>query len=97
MLLAGTLEFQTTSRLQILRTSIWRESEWLTFIFVSIQQILELRVENLQVFLDEHLLALPCEFVLCAFMKVHLDSSLLLEQTGLCLQGLIQVNCPDSF
>lgn len=52
-------------------------------IFVSVQQVLELRVEDLQVFLDEHLLALPGELILRALVKVHLDPALLLQQTSL--------------
>jgi len=91
-------EFQTTSKLQIITDMHTRlESERLTFIFVSIQQILEFCVENFQVFFNEHLLTLPGQFILRAFMKVDLDSPLFLEQTSLCLQEFIQVNGLDSF
>ena len=43
-------------------------------------------VEDLQVLLDEHLLALPGELVLRALVKVHLDPALLLQQTSLRLR-----------
>lgn len=43
-------------------------------------------MEDLQVLLDEHLLALPGELVLRALVKVHLDPALLLQQTSLRLR-----------
>lgn len=57
-----------------------------TFIFVCIQKVLELCVEDLQVFLDENLLTLPGQLILCAFVEVDLHSPLLLQQTSLGLQ-----------
>lgn len=71
------------------------EPQRLTFIFVGVQQVLELRVEDLQVLLDEHLLALPGELILCALVKVHLDPPLFLQETGLRLQERTQVNRLD--
>lgn len=57
-----------------------------TFIFVCIQKVLELCVEDLQVFLDENLLTLPGQLILCAFVEVDLHPPLLLQQTSLSLQ-----------
>lgn len=68
------------------------EPQRLTFIFVGVQQVLELRVEDLQVLLDEHLLALPGELVLRALVKVHLDPPLFLQETGLRLRKRTLVN-----
>lgn len=68
----------------------------LTFILVGVQQVLELRVEDLQVLLDEHLLALPGELVLRALVEVHLNPALLLQQTGLRLRERTRVSRPHA-
>lgn len=54
-----------------------------TFILVSIQKVLELGVEDLQVLLDEDLLTLAGQLVLSGFVEVDLDTPLLLQQTSL--------------
>lgn len=51
----------------------------LTLIFISVQQILELCVEDLQVFLNEDLLTLASQLVLCALMEIHLYPPLFLQ------------------
>lgn len=71
--------------------SLW----FITFIFVCVQKVLELRVEDLQVFLDENLLTLPGQLILCALMEVDLHPPLLLQQTSLGLQQ-IQLNTSAS-
>lgn len=57
-----------------------------TLILVCVQKVLELGVEDLQVFLYEDLLTLPGQLVLGGFMEVNLHTPLLLQQTGLSLR-----------
>lgn len=54
-----------------------------TFVLVGIQEVLELGVEDLQVFLDEDLLTLPGQLVLGGLVEVNLHTPLLLQQTSL--------------
>lgn len=54
-----------------------------TFVLVCVQEVLELCVEDLQVLLDQDLLALPGQLVLGGFVEVHLHPPLLLQQTSL--------------
>lgn len=60
--------------------------DWFTFILVSIQQVLELCVEDFQVLLDEDLLTLAGQFVLRRLVEVDLHAPLLLQQPGFSLQ-----------
>lgn len=57
-----------------------------TLVLVCVQEVLELGVEDLQVFLYEDLLTLPGQLVLGGFMEVNLHTPLLLQQTGLRLR-----------
>lgn len=50
-----------------------------TFILVSVQQVLELGVEDLQMLLYKDLLALPGQLVLSGFVEVNLHTPLLLQ------------------
>lgn len=52
--------------------------DWLTFILVSIQQVLELCVKDFQVLLDEDLLTLAGQLILRRFVEVDLHTPLLL-------------------
>lgn len=54
-----------------------------TFVLVRVQEVLELGVEDLQVLLDQDLLALPGQLVLSGLVEVNLHAPLLLQQTGL--------------
>lgn len=63
-----------------------QDIEGFTFIFVCIQQILELCVEDLQVFFDEDLLTLASELILRRLVEVDLHTPLLLKQPGFSLQ-----------
>lgn len=63
-----------------------QDIEGFTFIFVCIQQILELCVEYLQVFFDEDLLTLASELILRRLVEVDLHTPLLLKQPGFSLQ-----------
>lgn len=58
-----------------------------TFVLVRVQKVLELGVEDLQVFLYQDLLALPGQLVLGGLVEVDLHAPLLLQQTSLRLAG----------
>ena len=55
----------------------------LTLVFICVQKVLELRVEDLQVLLDEDLLTLASQLVLRALVEVDLHTPLLLQETSL--------------
>lgn len=67
-----------------------------TFVLVSVQQVLKLCVEDLQVLLDQDLLTLSGQFVLGGFMEVNLHTPLLLQETGLRLRKRTQRKQTDS-
>lgn len=56
-------------------------------ILVVVQQVLELVMEDLQVLLDEHLLARLAQLLQGCLVEVHLHPPLFLQQSCLCLQG----------
>lgn len=58
----------------------------LTFVLVSVQKVLELGVEDLQMLLDQDLFTLAGQLVLGGLVEVDLHPALLLQQTGLSLE-----------
>lgn len=75
---------------------IQQGKDTVTFVLVSVQQVLKLCVEDLQVLLDQDLLTLSGQFVLGGFMEVNLHTPLLLQETGLRLRKRTQRKQTDS-